>query len=141
MVKEGKFYREDLFIYRLNVVPITIPPLRDRKDDLLQLCEYFLGMFNDKYRTDKVLHATTIHEILDYSWPGNVRELENLLERLVITTENRIIYPSALPFHQRNSHSVAYEQKKRRSREQAEKLTRSTTKCGNPLAEKGLQTI
>ncbi len=120
MVKEGKF-REDLF-YRLNVVPITIPPLRERKDDLLQLCEYFLGMFNDKYRADKVLHATTIHEMLDYSWPGNVRELENLMERLVITTENRIIYPSALPFHQRNSHSVAYEREEEEIPEQAENL-------------------
>ncbi|GIN19536.1 sigma-54 interaction domain-containing protein [Siminovitchia fordii] len=119
MVKEGTF-REDLF-YRLNVVPITIPPLRERKDDLLQLCEYFLGMFNDKYNTDKALHATTIHEILDYSWPGNVRELENLMERLVITTENRIIYPSALPFHKKEIHSFD-KQETEEMPEQAENL-------------------
>lgn len=120
MVKEGKF-REDLF-YRLNVVPITIPSLRERKDDLLQLCDYFLDAFNEKYNTDKVLHASTIKEMLDYSWPGNVRELENLLERLVITTENRIIYPGALPFHTKNAHSDRFDSEEEEDDEQAENL-------------------
>lgn len=120
MVKKGKF-REDLF-YRLNVVPITILPLRERKDDLLQLCEFFLGMFNEKYKTEKVLHAATINEMLDYAWPGNVRELENLIERLVITTENRIIYPSALPFQTKNSHSGDFELETEDVPEQADSL-------------------
>ncbi|MFD1708793.1 sigma-54 interaction domain-containing protein [Siminovitchia sediminis] len=100
MVEAGKF-REDLY-YRLNVVPITIPPLRERKDDLLYLFDYFLDMFNEKYETDKVLHASTIREMLEYSWPGNVRELENLMERLVITTESRMIYPDTLPFQRQH---------------------------------------
>lgn len=120
MVKAGKF-REDLF-YRLNVVPITILPLRDRKDDLLQLCEFFLDIFNEKYKTEKVLHAVTINEMLDYSWPGNVRELENLMERLVITTENRMIYPSALPFHTKDFHSEEFESETEEVPEQADNL-------------------
>ena len=97
MVASGAF-REDLY-YRLNVVPITIPPLRERKDDLWQLCHFYLEKFNEKYKTDKVFHQATVNAMLDYQWPGNVRELENLVERLVITTEGRVIYPNALPFH------------------------------------------
>lgn len=97
MVQKGQF-REDLY-YRLNVVPITIPPLRERKDDLLQLCNFYLEKFNEKYKTDKIFHQATITAMLDYQWPGNVRELENLVERLIITTEGKVIYPSALPFH------------------------------------------
>ncbi|MBU8877530.1 sigma 54-interacting transcriptional regulator [Bacillus sp. FJAT-29790] len=108
MVKDGKF-RQDLF-YRLNVVPITIPPLRERNDDVLMLSDYFLKKFNKKYITDKVFHVTTINELLLYEWPGNVRELENLVERLVVTTESRIIYPHSLPFYTAlNSHINKHE--------------------------------
>ncbi|OCA82069.1 sigma-54 interaction domain-containing protein [Pseudobacillus wudalianchiensis] len=97
MVKEGKF-RRDLF-YRLNVIPINIPSLRERKEDVLSLCNFYLKKFNEKYESNKIFHVTTINELLAYEWPGNVRELENLIERLVVTTENRMIYPQALPFY------------------------------------------
>lgn len=96
MVAQGKF-RKDLF-YRLNVIPITIPPLRDRKDDINQLAQYYLSFFNQKYETNKVFNSTTIDAFHHYEWPGNVRELENMIERLVVTTATTMIYPSSLPF-------------------------------------------
>ncbi|MGG4491180.1 sigma-54 interaction domain-containing protein [Metabacillus idriensis] len=96
MVRQGKF-REDLF-YRLNVVPINIPPLRKRKEDSHQLMEYFLSKFNEKYQTNKFFHSSTIDACLEYEWPGNVRELENLIERLVITSVTNTIYAENLPF-------------------------------------------
>lgn len=96
MVKEGTF-RKDLY-YRLNVVPITIPPLRKRKEDIYELAQYFLKTYNEKYQTEKVFHPATFEAFRQYDWPGNVRELENLVERLIVTTENDIITPDALPF-------------------------------------------
>lgn len=89
MVKEGRF-REDLY-YRLNVVPIKIPPLRDRKEDILPLVNHFLTVANRKYHTNKSIYSDTIDVLESYSWPGNVRELENLMENLVITTPGDII--------------------------------------------------
>lgn len=89
MVKEGRF-REDLY-YRLNVVPIEIPPLRDRKEDILPLVNHFLTVANRKYHTNKSIYPDTIDVLESYSWPGNVRELENLMENLVITTPGDII--------------------------------------------------
>ena len=89
MVKEGRF-REDLY-YRLNVVPIEIPPLRDRKEDILPLVNHFLTVANRKYHTNKSIYSDTIDVLESYSWPGNVRELDNLMENLVITTPGDII--------------------------------------------------
>ena len=89
MVKEGRF-REDLY-YRLNVVPIEISPLRDRKEDILPLVNHFLTVANRKYHTNKSIYSDTIDVLESYSWPGNVRELENLMENLVITTPGDII--------------------------------------------------
>ena len=89
MVNEGRF-REDLY-YRLNVVPIEIPPLRDRKEDILTLVNHFLTVANRKYHTNKSIYSDTIDVLESYSWPGNVRELENLMENLVITTPGDII--------------------------------------------------
>ena len=89
MVNEGRF-REDLY-YRLTVVPIEIPPLRDRKEDILPLVNHFLTVANRKYHTNKSIYSDTIDVLESYSWPGNVRELENLMENLVITTPGDII--------------------------------------------------
>lgn len=96
LVRQGKF-REDLF-YRLNVVPITIPPLRERKEDIYQLAHYYLAIHNQKYDTNKTFHSTTMEAFQQYDWPGNVRELENLIERLIVTSDKNIITPSILPF-------------------------------------------
>lgn len=84
MVKDGTF-REDLY-YRLNVVPINIPPLRERKDDILPLAKHFLMVINRKYHTNKAIAPDAISVLESYAWPGNVRELENLIESMVITS-------------------------------------------------------
>jgi len=82
-VKAGRF-REDLY-YRLNVVPIEIPPLRERGDDVVRLAEHFLESFTRKHgKTRMTLNAAIKKSLLSYSWPGNVRELQNAMERAVI---------------------------------------------------------
>ena len=99
MVRQGRF-REDLY-YRLNVVTIPIPPLRERKEDIIPLIYHFLSSVNQKYKTSKSIYSDTIDVFERYSWPGNVRELENLVENLVITTPSDIIRRKNLPekFH------------------------------------------
>ena len=91
-IEDGKF-REDLY-YRLNVMPIEIPPLRGRKKDIEQLAKYFLEFFNKEYSQNKSISEGAIHLLQNGRWRGNVRELENLIERLVITTEKAIITES-----------------------------------------------
>lgn len=95
MVQQGKF-REDLY-YRLHVIPIEIPALRDRKDDIEYLTDYYITVLNEKYETNKMLHPTTMELLKEYDWPGNVRELENMLERVIVTSEEQTIYPETLP--------------------------------------------
>lgn len=89
MVKQNSF-REDLF-YRLNVVPVVIPPLRDRKEDIVPLVIFFLNKFNKKYGLSKKLSPEVIQSLLKYDWPGNIRELENTIERLVVTSDSSLI--------------------------------------------------
>ncbi|MDN4075468.1 sigma-54 interaction domain-containing protein [Fictibacillus terranigra] len=96
MVRQGKF-RQDLY-YRLNVIPITIPPLRERREDIPLLAHFYLQKTNEKYGMNKFFHSTAIEKLVAYDWPGNVRELQNMMERLVVTAETRTIYPDALPF-------------------------------------------
>nr|WP_239559051.1 sigma-54-dependent Fis family transcriptional regulator [Sporohalobacter salinus] len=97
MMIEGKF-REDLY-YRLNVVPIYVPALRDRRDDIAPLISYFLDKFNDKFNTNKKLTLDAIKALEGYNWPGNVRELENLIERLVVMADRDMINMDYLPKH------------------------------------------
>jgi transcriptional regulator with PAS, ATPase and Fis domain len=80
-----KLFRHDLY-YRLNVIPIFMPPLRDRPEDILALAETFLGEFNRKYGLKKELAPRAVQALMNYNWPGNVRELRNVIERLVVTT-------------------------------------------------------
>ncbi|MDN3018061.1 sigma 54-interacting transcriptional regulator [Paenibacillus sp. BSR1-1] len=96
MVDEGKF-RLDLY-YRLNVIPIHIPSLKERKDDITILLKHYLELLNAKYNESKKLHTSTYDLLIDYEWPGNVREMENLLERLILTIEDDMILPEHLPF-------------------------------------------
>jgi DNA-binding NtrC family response regulator len=98
MIKQGKF-REDLF-YRLNVLPIQLPPLRERKKDLQALTKYFVDNFNQKHgKQIKGLAPETQALLVSHDWPGNIRELENVIEHaFVIETENEI-YPESLPEH------------------------------------------
>jgi len=94
-VKEGKF-REDLY-WRLNVVPLLIPPLRERKEDIPILCEYFINKFSEKFGYTLKIKSDAFELLLNYHWPGNVRELENLIERLYVLSENGIITVNDLP--------------------------------------------
>lgn len=95
MVRERRF-REDLY-YRLNVVSIAVPPLRERKEDILPLTNHFLTVINEKYQTRKYVVSDTIDAFEAYDWPGNVRGLENLLENLVITVPGDMIKRDYLP--------------------------------------------
>ncbi|PKM90405.1 MAG: hypothetical protein CVU87_02220 [Firmicutes bacterium HGW-Firmicutes-12] len=95
MVAKGAF-REDLY-YRLNVVPIIVPPLRYRKDDIIPLANYSLEKFNKRYNLSKSFGREVLRIILSYNWPGNIRELMNLIERLVVTSEQDIIELDILP--------------------------------------------
>lgn len=83
LVAKGSF-REDLF-YRLNVVYLWIPPLRQRKEDIIPLAYYFLDRFNQKYGYNRKLSAKALAELVGYEWTGNVRELENAIERAIVT--------------------------------------------------------
>src|SRR6056297_2681776 len=86
MVNQDKF-REDLF-YRLNVIPIEIPPLTERKEDILPLFEYYVEVFSEKYDKEVKFGPEVKRILLTYEWPGNVREMINLLERLIVTSED-----------------------------------------------------
>lgn len=93
--KRGKF-RQDLF-YRLNVVKIEIPPLSERKDDLIPLMNFFLEEINRKYGTEKRWHPLAVEALLSYPWPGNVRELANVVERAYMTSGEKEITIRHLP--------------------------------------------
>ena len=84
MVEQGTF-REDLY-YRLNVINIRVPPMRERKEDIPYLVDYFLGKTHEQNPTisKKVLTKRALEKLYDYAWPGNVRELQNEIERLVV---------------------------------------------------------
>ena len=95
-IKEGKF-REDLY-YRLNIIPIVIPPLRDRKSDIPLLVQHFLKKCNENQDQQvKVISDETIQMLANYSWPGNIRELGNFIERMVVLSVGDNITPRDLP--------------------------------------------
>jgi len=99
-VKEGRF-REDLF-YRINVIPIKMPPLRERAEDVPQLAEFFMQRYNGRFRKQiRGITETTMTVLKKYWWPGNIRELENLVERLVAVSDKDYISEEDLPleFH------------------------------------------
>src|SRR3989338_6863745 len=96
LVKQEKF-REDLY-YRLNVVKIDIPPLRNRKEDIPFLLNYFISKFNKQYGTQiKGVTRKTLNLLLNYYWPGNVRELENCIESAMVMAKDEYLTPKDLP--------------------------------------------
>jgi len=98
LVKSGRF-REDLY-YRLNVITITIPPLRERKADILPLAKHFLKIYSNKMNKDVQKIAPETRKILmKYDWPGNVRELENVIERAIVLAQYDTIFPYDLPLN------------------------------------------
>lgn len=95
LVKQTKF-REDLY-YRLNVVPINVPPLRNRPEDILPLIQSNLLKYNKSLNDNKTLDSDALTVLLKYPWPGNIRELQNIIERLIITTSGNQITEDDLP--------------------------------------------
>ncbi len=83
---DNRKFRQDLF-YRLNVIPIYIPPLRERRDDIIPLIHYFLNYFNKQHGSEIKIPRNLMMRLYNYDWPGNVRELKNVIERLVILSE------------------------------------------------------
>ena len=94
-VKEGKF-REDLY-YRLNVVPVRIPSLRERKEDIPPLVGHFLQLYNEENGRNVKISNEALDTLLMYDWPGNVRELENCIERMIVMAKNDLIMTEDVP--------------------------------------------
>ncbi len=96
-------FREDLY-YRLNVVPVQLPPLRERADDIPLLVEHFLAQFCERHRRSvKRLSVEAMRLLTTHRWPGNIRQLKNLIERLVVTVESPVIETSSMPLESRTS--------------------------------------
>lgn len=106
-VKSGKF-RNDLY-YRINVVPIHIPPLRERPEDILPLIQDALYRANKEHQMDVKLSGSALRKLLSYSWPGNVREVQNMMERLVVTNDNGMISEDSVQLPQGTSPQVLWE--------------------------------
>lgn len=137
MVKQ-KLFREDLF-YRLNVVPIHIPPLRSRKEDILPMIDFFLEGLNRKYSWNRALSGDAMKLIYDYDWPGNVRELKNVLERAAVMSESDRITDSDLllilgtPNKRRVREDGPVNRTLKAATEELEKelIERAVAQCGN----------
>jgi transcriptional regulator with PAS, ATPase and Fis domain len=99
-VAEGRF-RQDLF-YRLNVVPIHIPALRERPEDILPLAMFLLNRYNGQYDKNIALDMDALHCFEEYGWQGNIREMQNVMERLVVLADADLIGRSDLPAHIRS---------------------------------------
>lgn len=95
LVEKGEF-REDLF-YRLYVVPVEIPPLRERREDIMPLALQFLRTYNKKYGLSCTLSNDVLKSLEAYDWPGNIRELQNVIERMVVTAKSEMLEPEHLP--------------------------------------------
>lgn len=95
MVKENTF-RKDLF-YRLNVIPINVPPLRERKEDIVPFVYKLIQKLNSKYNLNKTVSSEALNILQEYSWPGNIRELENIIERVFVTSLDEVIQPYDIP--------------------------------------------
>ena len=124
MVASGNF-RRDLF-YRLNVVPINIPPLRERGEDLFPIIEHVLGRLAERYHAPpKALGENATHKARNYSWPGNIRELENVFERAFIFSPSRVIedIDVELPQEETTDTGASWRSRKQRAAREAEAQT------------------
>ncbi len=100
---EERRFRQDLY-YRLNVVPIHLPPLRERREDIFPLIEYFIQVFNKKIgRNISEVSNEALRALIDYNWPGNIRELRNIIEHLMILSKDDVIQEEILPSEIRES--------------------------------------
>jgi transcriptional regulator with PAS, ATPase and Fis domain len=121
MVAQGSF-REDLF-YRLNVIHLTVPPLRERPEDIPHLVQHFLERFTRSNGSlVKAVAPEAVKILTAYTWPGNVRELENVIERCVVTGRNEAITPDDLPMEVRVHNNIGVRPKRERRRTVADDL-------------------
>ena len=126
MISEGTF-REDLF-YRLNVIHLVVPPLRERREDIPSLIDYFMDRFTrNNGHPVKFISQGANKLLCDYSWPGNVRELENVIERLVVTGRTESVMPESLPMEVRMQQAIGLRPKKERRRTIADDLYKKLT--------------
>ena len=125
MVKQGTF-RADLY-YRLHVIPLIIPPVRSRKEDIVPLCLNFLEYFCKKYNLKKTFSQHVLDEVTQYQWPGNVREIRNFVERMVVMTPYATIEISSIPSGMLGGENVAQETirpEREKTRQPAGKLSK-----------------
>jgi transcriptional regulator with PAS, ATPase and Fis domain len=123
MIVQGTF-REDLF-YRLNVIHLTVPPLRERKDDIPMLANHFLRHFKTNVSAvAREISPEAMVALSEYHWPGNVRELENVIERLIVTGGDQLIRPEDLPVEIRARQGIGTRPRKERRRTVADDLYR-----------------
>ena len=121
MIAQGTF-REDLY-YRLNVIQIHVPPLRERREDIPELVHHFLQKFDAANRSPITgVSPDAMKALVAYSWPGNVRELENLIERMVVAVQHEIIELQDLPSEVRTQDNVAFRPRRERRRTVADDL-------------------
>ena len=140
MAENGTF-RRDLY-YRLNVIPITMPALRNRKEDIAPLLLHFLYVFNQTYGTNKRFSADLIQLLIDYEWPGNVRELKNLVKRLIIMCVDDEITPDH--FYRIWSQELAQDRREEATEEGVvvnglPPLTRAVAEVERTLVERALE--
>jgi transcriptional regulator with PAS, ATPase and Fis domain len=121
LIALGQF-REDLF-YRLNVIHLVVPPLRERKEDIAAMVDHFVEQFTSQ--TDSTMRSIApdaVAALIEYSWPGNVRELQNVIERLVITCRKEVVTADDLPREIRSRRSAMSQPKRERRRTVADDL-------------------
>lgn len=102
-----KTFREDLY-YRLNVVPVNIPPLRDRQEDIIPLIAYILDKVNTRYSFNKQLTPEVRDALIRYTWPGNVRQLENYIERILVSSPDDLINLQSIPHDMLKANSYSF---------------------------------
>jgi Nif-specific regulatory protein len=135
-IARGEF-REDLY-YRLNVVPLLLPPLRERREDIPLLVEHFLAKYNRENNRRVRITGRALQGLLNYDWPGNVRELENCLERMVIMTRRRLILPEDLPLPVEAGEAEPSDTRRRR---RVVSPTRDATRASSPDGVSSLREV
>ena len=125
MIEEGTF-RRDLY-YRINVVQIEVPPLRKRKEDIVPLASFFLQKYNQKYGQEKLLTMELVDELEKYQWVGNVRELKNVIENMVIVSNNEYLQTEDLPWDVKD--------KKMQKRRLIDEISEQDLTLGEAIAE------
>jgi DNA-binding NtrC family response regulator len=129
LISQGQF-RDDLY-YRLNVIHIVVPPLRDRREDIPELIEHFLGRYVAANRSPITeVSPSAMKALCAHSWPGNVRELENVIERLVVNAKGPQIMPEDLPPDIRAQDAISFRPRRERRRTVADDLYKRLTENG-----------